>query len=113
MDPQKITEDLIATAPKSGVFVMTDEAGNSIGDVTNFVVRLLKASGGWLEPNEIRASLFLSRGKEETRIVGTEINAAYGFGGMTVVHGIIDELLPEDAAAELEAAWSGIGEWQA
>lgn len=111
LDPQTMTENLLATAPRSGVFMMTDEAGDPVGDVTGFVVRLHKAGGGWLEPNEARLSYFLTRGKKEAREVGIEINAAYGVGGMAAVHGIVDELLPNSAAAELEAAWNRIGEW--
>jgi hypothetical protein len=104
--------DHLMAYPFNFEIVLLDEDGGPIGDVGPFVIRLLQANGGWLEPNELRASNFLGSGRGETRAVGTDIHAVYGFGGMLAVHEIIASMLPDGAARELEAAWSRIGEWQ-
>ncbi len=112
MDQRDIVEGLMARQPKDGVFLLADDDGKPIGDVTGFVMRLLAANGGWLEANAARSSRFLTAGKLAARDVGTELDKLYGLEGMAAVCEIIDELLP-DAGYELEAAWAGIGDWKA
>lgn len=82
-------------------------------DASTFVLALIKANGGWYEPDEDRASLFLSRGRKAAREVGELVHAAHGFSGMQAVHEMIATILPRGAARELEMAWDGIGEWRA
>jgi cell division GTPase FtsZ len=112
MDEREIVESLMARQPKEGVFVLADDDGNPIGDVTALVMRLLVANGGWQALNKLRASRFLTTGREAARAVGAELDARYGLEAMQAVCEIIDDLLP-DAGAELEEAWAGIGGWQA
>ena len=112
MDQRRIVEDLMARQPKVGVFVLADDDGGTVGDVTDLVMRLLAANGGWLEANAARSSRFLTSGKVAARQVGTELDELYGLEAMQAVCEIIDDLLP-DAGQELEAAWAGIGDWEA
>ena len=111
MDQKLAVEHLMAADPRVWMFIMADESDAPIGDVTVFVMRLLRANGGWLEPNEARASRFLGKGKAEARSVGADLDRLFGYPGMAAVHDVIDELLPDGAARELEAAWDGIGDW--
>ena len=111
MQAKDTVEYLIAN-PVNCEFVLVEENGRRVGDVGSFIIRLLRANDGWLEPTELRASNFLGSGRGETRAVGVEIDALYGFGGMYAVHQIIESLLPDGAAGELEAAWSRIGDWE-
>ena len=112
MNEREIVESLMARQPTSGVFVLAEDNGMPIGDVTGHVMRLLQCNGGWLEPNETRTSRFLTSGKDAARQVGTELDELYGLEGMQAVCEIIDDLLP-NAGRELEAAWYGIGDWEA
>ena len=112
MDQRRIVEDLLARQPTEGIFVLADDDGTPVGDVTALVMRLLVANGGWVEPHAARASRFLGAGKAAARQVGEELDAAYGLPAMQAVCEIIDDLLP-DSGEDLEAAWAGIGDWEA
>jgi hypothetical protein len=79
--PKDMVEHLMAN-PHIFEFVLVDEGEGRVADVGPFIIRLLRANGGFLEPNELRASNFLERGLGETRSVGAEIDALYGLGGM-------------------------------
>ena len=52
---------------------------------------------------------FLGAAKEATRQVGTEIG---NINAMQVIHQAIQPTLGSTAGRELEACWSGIGQWQ-
>ncbi len=101
--------------PSSGVFIWEEDDGTIIADLTPFVMRLLTINNGWQPWTEERGSLFLVRGKkrEEAKKVGEDINAEYGFQGMSMVHKSISKLLGGVAARELDFAWSGVGQWLA
>jgi hypothetical protein len=55
---------------------------------------------------------FLGPGKENSQSIGNEINAQYGFDGMTMVHERIRETVGRTPSRELEMAWHGIGSWR-
>ncbi len=112
MDERQIVDSLMARQPTEGVFVLADDDGKPVGDVTGLVMRLLVANGGWMAPKADRSSNFMGSGKAEARAVGEALDEAYGLPGMQAVCEIIDDLLP-DAGEELEAAWDGIGDWAA
>lgn len=89
-----------------------DDAGKVVFDATDFVLGLVRANGGWHEPDEFAASKFLNEGRDQTRKVGEMVFERYGHPGMIAVHDVIETLLPEGAARELEFAWDGIGDWK-
>lgn len=80
-------------------------------DFTDWFTRLIVANGGWTEPTEERASLFLSTGRKEAVKVGGEIHDMYGIEGMRTMYSLIDEYLPLYSARELSAAWHRVGDW--
>lgn len=88
-----------------------DSKGNEVCDVTEHVVRLLLINKGWLEPSDERYSLFLTSGRAETVTEGRKINDRYGEAGLRAAHKAVDDILPDGAGRELEAAWSSIGNW--
>jgi hypothetical protein len=89
-----------------------DEDDKVVFDATPFVLELVRANGGWHEPDEFAASKFLTEGKERVRKVGKDVYDRFGHHGMVAVHDVIQGLLPDGAARELEFAWDGIGDWK-
>ena len=83
-----------------------------VGELNSFVIRLLKSSGGVMEPTESHGSLFLKSGYRETRAVGLAVLDRFGVRGTIAMHDVIASMLNDMAVSELSAAWSGIGDWQ-
>lgn len=85
--------------------------GAEVCDVTEHVVRLLLINKGWFEPTDEQSSLFLSSGRAATLAEGRRIDARHGQAGLRAAHKAVDDILPEGAGRELEAAWSSLGNW--
>jgi hypothetical protein len=103
----------IITALSNGKIraVMDGSAGSP--DIAPYILDLVRANGGWKEPDIEAASNFLGAARLEAQRIGQMIHDRHGFDGMQAVCGWISAILPAGASRELECAWHGIGEWRA